>query len=304
MEAQERDNKPVTLAAMKLILQKISQETPASDEDHDESGIHIPALLRCVIRLMIFDIDKNFSEEDQIEKTDQLCRYFENSYDMAKQSLNRKVHDSAFTFDKEEYEWFSRTAYNTALKSCKSWPAECTLRLSEISLKFLDLYEQAMKQTRQTSAVMVDAILWQQIAAMYLTASAAVCLARERLAIFEQRELYQSTLRHTKAFSAAASKYLVFLSSSAAASLGDEIDAKKRTMDVNAKMAAMLSFEFEAAVNLEMWDSLAGIAGAAIRIVNGADSDIADEKPRNLEDLRIYESLVDILLSSSGPADG
>ncbi|KAK7207458.1 meiosis protein SPO22/ZIP4 like-domain-containing protein [Myxozyma melibiosi] len=303
MEAQERDNKQVTLAAMKLILQKIGQEatapTSGSQPGRESVSVHIPALLRCVIRLIILDGEKNPGDggEDGAARSDerleQLCRYFENSYDMAKQSRGWKFKDPAFSFDQAEYEWFSRTAYNTALKFCKTWPAECTLRLSEISLKFLALYEQVVNGGCD------GAVVWQTVAAKFLATSASIYLARSRHVIVEQQELFQATLRHTKEFLSIASKYLTLLAD-------DDAELETKNLEVQAKTAAVLSFQFESAVNLELWSTLPEIVESVIDLVGSYASQLqggSQSAPRNLQSLKIYESLIDILLSSRGPTD-
>ncbi|KAK9322919.1 meiosis protein SPO22/ZIP4 like-domain-containing protein, partial [Lipomyces orientalis] len=274
MEAQEKDNKPITLAAMKLVVQKLrNKDNASSDQD-----IRVPALLRCIIRLMVLSIEKS-APNKAVDDIDQLCQYFENAYALAKQSTAKQIIEGGF--DANECEWFARNAYNTALKGCKHWPPESTLRLSDCSLKFIGLYHDKI-DVNDTQAM--DIILWQRITALFLSSSAAVYMARLREHVAEQRELFQIARRHVRTFRQASAEYGQYISRSP--EVNDNIES--RQLDLKAKLVAMLAFDFEAAANLEIWSELPNVAEEILKL-----------KP----ELRIFESLVDVLLSASSPVD-
>ncbi|KAK9370811.1 meiosis protein SPO22/ZIP4 like-domain-containing protein [Lipomyces kononenkoae] len=274
MEAQERDNKPITLTAMKFIVQKLQNK----DSGSLRQEIHVPALLRCVIRLMVLEIEKTVPNKAASD-IDQLCHYFENAYSLAKQLGSTPAVDSSF--DANEFEWFARNAYNTALKGCKHWPPESTLRLSDCSLKFIALYHEKIDKS---DAQAMDIILWQRITAVFLSSSAAIYLARLKEHIAEQRELFQMARRHVRTFRQARVEYFEFISGRP--EIKDNIEARQH--DLQAKFAAMLAFDFEAAANLEIWSELPSVTEEILKL-----------KP----ELRIYESLVDVLLAASSPVD-
>ncbi|KAK9248006.1 meiosis protein SPO22/ZIP4 like-domain-containing protein [Lipomyces tetrasporus] len=274
MEAQERDNKPITLAAMKLVVQKLRNKDNASPGQ----DIRVPALLRCIIRLMVLSIEKA-APNKAVDEIDQLCQYFENAYALAKQSQAKQIIEGGF--DANECEWFARNAYNTALKGCKHWPPESTLRLSDCSLKFIGLYH-AKIDVNDTQAM--DIILWQRITALFLSSSAAVYMARLREHVAEQRELFQIARRHVRTFRQASAEYGQYISRKP--EFNDNIE--RRQLDLKAKLVAMLAFDFEAAANLEIWSELPNLTEEILKL-----------KP----ELRIFESLVDVLLSASSPVD-
>ncbi|KAK9241021.1 meiosis protein SPO22/ZIP4 like-domain-containing protein [Lipomyces kononenkoae] len=275
MVAQEKDNKPMTLTAMKFIVQQLQNK----DSGSLRQAIQVPALLRCVIRLMVLEIEKT-APNKAVSEIDQLCQYFENAYSLAKQlGSTPATFDSSF--DANEFEWFARNAYNTALKGCKHWPPESTLRLSNCSLKFIALYHEKVDKT---DAQAMDIILWQRITAVFLSSSAAIYLARLKEHIAEQRELFQIARGHVRTFRQVRLEYAEFIS--ARPEIKDNIET--RQLDLQAKFAAMLAFDFEAAANLEIWSELPSVTEEILKL-----------KP----ELRIYESLVDVLLAASSPVD-
>ncbi|KAK9483127.1 meiosis protein SPO22/ZIP4 like-domain-containing protein [Lipomyces starkeyi] len=274
MEAQQKDNKPITLAAMKFIVQKLQDK----DNAIPRQEIHMPALLRCVIRLMVLEIEKTVPNK-AVTEIDQLCQYFENAHALAKQSQSTQAVEGSF--DANECEWFSRNAYNTALKGCKRWPPESTLRLSDCCLKFIGLYQ---GKVDRSDAQAMDIILWQRITTLFLSSSAAVYMARLKEHIPEQRELFQMARRHVRTFRQASAEYVQFISTRP--EIKDNIETRQH--DLQAKLAAMLAFDFEAAAHLEIWSELPSITEEILKL-----------KP----ELRTYESLVDVLLGASSPVD-
>ncbi|KAK9465033.1 meiosis protein SPO22/ZIP4 like-domain-containing protein [Lipomyces arxii] len=273
MEAQERDNKPLTLAAMQLIIQKL----PDTNEQEDVNEyINLPALIRCVIRLVSLEIDK-VGSANALKDINSLCQYYENAYVFAKRP--RLKGDNVFNAN--ECEWFARNAYNTALKGCRNWPPESTVRLADCSLKFMGLYIEMVD--KNDKSIMIN-ISWQRILAMFLSASAAIYMARSKDLISEQKELYQLARRHIRVFKLWNTEYLQLLNRTK--DLQSELETK--TADLKDKCAAMMAFDFEAVANLESWAELV---------------DVTEEVTKLRPDTRIYEGLVDILLSASSPPD-
>ncbi|KAK9449256.1 meiosis protein SPO22/ZIP4 like-domain-containing protein [Limtongia smithiae] len=269
MEAQQKNIKPVTLRAMDLILQKLLAWTgPTAGYKISESvnDIYVPALLRCIIRMHTLTLAES---GESVEQIDRLCAYFERAYSLTKPQ-SRLANSQSKKFDKNEYEWFARNAYNAALKGCKSWPCEATIRLADLSLKFLEAYEDVVTakdslQTSEGEMKILELILWQR-----------------KLHIAEQRELYELCRKNVRLFRQARMEYTDF-TSKIESNDADATNRAARESDLCAKMTSMMSFDFEATANLENWHELVNIT-----------LDLVQLQP----ELRIYESFVDILLSS------
>lgn len=71
MDAQQVGNKEQALAALLLVLRKHDYSVP--------DGVHLPALLRCTIRLMASQIEGEQvkSSKDMPKVSDHLCKIFE-----------------------------------------------------------------------------------------------------------------------------------------------------------------------------------------------------------------------------------
>jgi hypothetical protein len=72
LDAQQAGDKKMATEALQLILQKHGYNAPPS--------IHMPALLRCTIRLLISErdtLDSQKNVEDKRKTAEQLCKLFE-----------------------------------------------------------------------------------------------------------------------------------------------------------------------------------------------------------------------------------
>lgn len=133
LEAQQTGDHVQSIACLQRVLEKYNYNAP------DE--VHLPALLRCTARLLIREVD---NPETQVKDgIVDICKLFEGAAIRAKASKRDPANDS---FTLAELDWFSRNSYNLALKACTSWPAEQTLRLSQVCLKFIDLYPTTIDQ--------------------------------------------------------------------------------------------------------------------------------------------------------------
>lgn len=87
MDAQQVGNKEQAIAALQLVLEKHEYNVP--------NGVHLPALLRCTIRLMASQIegDKAQKTQDLEMVSEQLCKLFEggeSTYPIFQQKVNNK----------------------------------------------------------------------------------------------------------------------------------------------------------------------------------------------------------------------
>lgn len=71
LESQKVQDKKLTLVALQLVLHRYEQSAPPD--------IHLPALLRCIIRMLIQLIDsKETRDERELQATiEQVCKTFE-----------------------------------------------------------------------------------------------------------------------------------------------------------------------------------------------------------------------------------
>lgn len=70
LDAQTVGDKTHTLAALQLVLKQNNYAAP--------EGVHLPALLRCTIRLMVAQLENELAAGVDVEiAVDQLCKLFE-----------------------------------------------------------------------------------------------------------------------------------------------------------------------------------------------------------------------------------
>lgn len=77
LDAQQVGDRTLTIAALQLVFQEYEYSVPSS--------VNFPALLRCMIRLILSQLESVESEKDidVPSVVDQLCKLFEGGMDMA-----------------------------------------------------------------------------------------------------------------------------------------------------------------------------------------------------------------------------
>ncbi|KAL1632490.1 sporulation-specific protein 22 [Neofusicoccum ribis] len=112
MEAQQSVDKHQAILALQKVLEKYDYGTPV--------GVHLPALLRSTIRLLVPHLGS--AENINENAMEELCKVFEGAVVQATKAA-RRLHDQEMTdpiFTEPELEWFSRNSYNISLKYCGS----------------------------------------------------------------------------------------------------------------------------------------------------------------------------------------
>lgn len=119
LEAQKSTSRTMAVAAMQAIIEKMPQ------------ALHLPTLLRCAVRLLITDMDQLERRPD--ECVAEVLRLFE----IAASNLK---HFKRGTDDqwRREITWWSKNGYNLALRLCSEIHPRLLVRLSKVTVSFLD----------------------------------------------------------------------------------------------------------------------------------------------------------------------
>lgn len=101
--------------------------------DKQLHGTHLPSLLRCTARLMMNELESEESRSNgAVEK---IVSLFERARDNIK-VLRQGTEDQW----RVEIQWWSKNAYNLALKLCETIHPELLVRLLTVCIRFLDCY--------------------------------------------------------------------------------------------------------------------------------------------------------------------
>ncbi|KAA8629884.1 hypothetical protein SMACR_04082 [Sordaria macrospora] len=210
-----------------------------SYEYKDPNPIHLPALFRCLIRLLNILAEK--PDETQEDFIRDLCRQF----DIVVYALERQGNDpktpKLFTVD--ELEWFSRNAYNLALKHTTTWDLRCVICLLTACVNIINHFPADVGSQVEVTL--------KALFSRFIIASALTSLARTLDNVKEQLEDYQLMRKHVQAFDSQVPEYL------------PRLDEQSRA-DMVRKHATLLTFDFEAAIALGQWDDLGGIVQRAV----------------------------------------
>jgi hypothetical protein len=281
LDAQQAGDKDLAVAAMQLVLERHQQSHATS--------IHLPALLRCTIRLTKSQLEAKSNpklDSDSNIIVDRLCKLFEGcrlSFHLQTmlQQVNRvlaagyaqRSQVSATSgekiFDTAELSWFSKNAYNLALKFSAEWEPLNILRLLQSCLKFIELYPKDISQE------LADDLSLRRIFCHFLATILLVALARTEDNIEAQLQHYLMVRQHVDGYDAGLQEKLNRL---------EDGPAK----DLINKLSILLAYDFEAAIRLKAWDDLTGIilkAGACKK-------------------MKVYEIMADCILCCDAPTHG
>lgn len=207
-------------------------------EYKDPNPINLPALFRCLIRLL--NILAENPDERQEDFIKDLCRQF----DIVVYALERQANDPGtpklFTID--ELEWFSRNAYNLALKHTTAWDLRCVVRLLTACVNIISHFPSDVGSQVEVTL--------KALFSRFIISSALISFARTQDNVKEQLEDYKMMRKHVLAFDSQVPEYL------------PRLDEQSRE-DMVRKHAMLLTFDFEAAVALGQWDELGGIVQRA-----------------------------------------
>lgn len=176
---------------------------------------------------------------------------------------------TATRFDINEVEWFSKNSYNLAVKHCADWEPPFVIRLLKCCILFIDLYPADIG--RQT----MEDISLRRLFCDYLATVVLVAQARVEDNIETQLQKYLLLRGHVSSYDKNVQEKLQQLEGEPAA-------------DLLKKLSVLISYDFEAAVQLKAWDDLTEVIVKA---------DIC-------KSMKVYEVMADCILSCDAPTHG
>ena len=255
IEAQRCGDSGLALTSMRHVL--------ARYEANPNGGLHIPALLRSYIRLLIREL--SCSETQSPDQQAETCHMFELAVTEAKttKSLDREV-----IFSTLELDWFSKNAYNLALNFCTLWDPHHTVRLVEASERLLELYPNDISQE------LGNDLSLRRMFCAFLSSSLYLITARCEKDSDKQLHSYSEVRK-------AVDKWRCHFHGQL-----ERLEGLAR-QDLQKKHISLLMYDFEAAAILKAWGSFQNI--------------IDDCQKYNVQ--QQYAILADITLSSGAPED-
>ncbi|KAF2199170.1 SPO22-domain-containing protein [Delitschia confertaspora ATCC 74209] len=232
LEAQSAGDKHLAIQALENVLVKYEQSaTP---------GVHLPAILRSTIRLLVQEVTKDGSLNP--EAVDELCRIFEGAANHAKASLRRPISSTQQLFTAQEFEWFSKNAYNLSLKYCTEMHPQNLTRLLTVCIQFINLLKGPTESEHHGDLPL------RLMFCEFLAACAYTTLARAEDNIQASLQYYTAVRRHGQAFRRTTNEQIQ------AEKLGDSAKS-----DAISKYVSVVKLELEAAMKLHDWDGLDGL---------------------------------------------
>lgn len=254
LDAQQNGDKQITIKALQMVLEKYEYSAP--------DGVHMPALIRCTIRLLTSQLEAKDVEDDKKPGlVEELCRLLDGAARKAMQVLKRAEEKDVF-WTVEELDWFSKNAYNLALKHCKEWPPRLVLSLVQSCLTFGSIYPSTLPQEAQ------DDILLRGMFCDFLASVLLIALARPEDNVEQQLQDYLELRKHVASFDEQFQN-----------KMEDLEDGPKQ--DLMKKLGSMLLWDLEAAIRLKKWEEI----GDCVL------------KAETCESMKVYEGLCDMLIA-------
>lgn len=170
-------------------------------------------------------------------------------------------------FTVDELEWFSRNAYNLALKNSAAWELRCVVRMLTACVEIIGHFP-------SDSGSKADLSL-KTLFSHFVVSSALISLARTHDHVEKQRQDYAAMRKHVMAFDQELPEYL------------PQLDETSRE-DMLRKHATLLAFDFEAAIALQQWEDLSSIVQRAMPCKN----------------ITAFQAMADSLLRAQAPGQG
>ncbi|KAF2225046.1 meiosis protein SPO22/ZIP4 like-domain-containing protein [Elsinoe ampelina] len=218
-EAQNQGSREQAISALQHVLEKFGCDVP--------SGVHLPALLRCTIQMMLLEAEQDTGKA--VAAVSQCCQMF-----MAAATHFKKTEAEATSGESTDLEldWFAKSSYNLVLKHFDDLGPDLVLQLLDACVSFTNLSAQAA-DAETSNKLMKRALLCH-----YLSASITVVLARSDDNISSSEQYYLSVLKHCSAFVSKLS------------------DTTGVISNQDTKQSQLLQYEIEALLKLHQWSDL------------------------------------------------
>ncbi|KXH33815.1 hypothetical protein CSIM01_12068, partial [Colletotrichum simmondsii] len=236
LEAQQAGDKVCAMHAMKQLVEKF--------EFSEASPIHLPALLRCNIRLAVSVVESEKGARERQSAVEEVLVLFEGAVEAIQRGLTDKDGNRLFTV--KELDWFCQNAYNLGLKHSDSWDVKHLIRLYNSCLAIAKHYPEDLP------AEAASDLAFRTMFCDFIAAAALVSLARTEDNVEQQLQHYLVMRRHVVAYTAALEKQM-----------SDGLDTRLKS-DLTAKLATLMVFDFEAAMALKKTDELGFIIRTAV----------------------------------------
>lgn len=240
LEAQQSQMRHIAVAALQAIL------------DKQPPGIHLPSLLRCTARLLVGELEAQERNPDEV--VEEILRVFEHAA-ANRQALQKSSNDQW----RAEIQWWTKNAYNLALRLCGQIHPGQLIRLLQVCIKFIDSFPDDAGPMHQ------DELKGRRLLCHFLSASALIVLGRSADEGSEDSlQCYLQARHEIETFR----------------SLRKQSNADKQSKEDKSRSFELLKFDLECILNLQQWDQL----------------DAALQECLNSEGVDRWDSLADIVL--------
>ncbi|KAF2968484.1 hypothetical protein GQX73_g5062 [Xylaria multiplex] len=223
LEAQLAQAKTITIKALQLVVLK--------HQFHSPDYIHLPALLRVLIRLEVSILyDEQEIDTDKECLVRDICTTFKTT--VSEIGKERRDSNSKKVFTVEELDWFSKNAYNLGLKNVTVWEARHVVIILECCLSIISSYPPDIP------AQMSADISLRGMFCSFMAATTLLAIARSEDNIELQLQDYLNMRRHVQRF-----HEVLELRS-------DSLEETSR-QDLQTKLSTLLVFEFEGATSYQ-----------------------------------------------------
>jgi hypothetical protein len=175
LEAQQSGNRAMAVAAFQVLV------------NQPPNGVQLPTLLRCTVKLLVEELDTLNRPLSEI--TSELVHLFDIA--SAKTKMFRRGTEEQW---RAEIQWWSKNAFNIALRLCTEMPPDHLVRLVRACIQFLECYPDDGGLMHQ------DDLIQRKQICHFICASAFTVLARATDDRPQQLQNYLEVQREAKAF--------------------------------------------------------------------------------------------------------
>ncbi|KAI6910939.1 SPO22-domain-containing protein [Hortaea werneckii] len=220
--------------------------------DKQLHGTHLPSLLRCTARLMMKELESEESRSN--EAVEEIVSLFERARDNVK-VLRNGTEDQW----RVEIQWWSKNAYNLALKLCDTTHPELLVRLLTVCIRFLDCYP------NDGGAMHAEDVLRRKSSCHFLSTCGLIVLARSAVDDHEYgRRIYLQARLEVASFRADVEKI-------EKTRMGDASTDKESTTR-SCRLFQLLKFDLEAILHLQQWQQLNQAFTTFLNFPGGGDN--------------------------------
>ncbi|KAI0402376.1 meiosis protein SPO22/ZIP4 like-domain-containing protein [Xylaria palmicola] len=185
LEAQKAQDKIITIKALQYIVLK--------HQFHCSDTVHLPALLRVLIRLQVSVLnDGQDSDIDRRSLVKDICNIFKSAAEEIQKERRDSKSNKLFTID--EFDWFCKNAYNLGLENAMVWEARDVISILGCCLSITSSYP------RDISAQTVADTSLRGMFCNFMVATVLLALARSEDNTESRLQDYLDMRRHVQQF--------------------------------------------------------------------------------------------------------